>query len=81
MKLKQTISSWTILIPSLVLNVALLGAAAYFLNQLQTFYVSSAAPTPLQLAHRQSPGESAKLAAIVATVPSEFKPNGAADRE
>ncbi len=46
MKLKFTVSSWTILIPSLVLNIGLLIATVFFLQQMDIFYAQVTSPTP-----------------------------------
>jgi hypothetical protein len=64
MKLRNALSSWTILIPSLVLNVALLLAAVYFLNQLEFFYQQASGQVSLVRARTQRPIETAPRLAV-----------------
>ena len=43
MKLKIAVSGWAILIPSLVLNIALLAGTLFFLGQIDSFYRQASA--------------------------------------
>jgi hypothetical protein len=64
MKLRNVITSWTILIPSLVLNVALLAAMVFFLNQLEFFYQQELKCGPLLHARIPRASEKASRLAV-----------------
>ena len=71
MKLRNAISSWTILIPSLALNIALLAATVFFLKQLDFYYAQATAPAIVLNAGKQhAPENAARLAVRVPEPPA-----------